>query len=199
MAELGSDWSNLSKEERLGRVNRLWFPNAIYIYTLLRIDALGPEGAIPVICPVCRNQWDFTYNLNESPVAVVEDPDDISWTVDLLDGFQWGDQQIKTLTLKVPQWQAVAGIRRVANEVTLEMELLRSYIVPPEKYGPPTLQVLENVTRKDMLIIARSMEEHTVGIDFSVHTTCPADGAPIDVVIDWGVDSFFGNSFRPTR
>lgn len=199
MVEFGDDWDNLSPAERLTRINNLYFPNAIYAYTMLRRDALGPIGTMPVVCPTCHNQWDYEYNLDESPIQVVDDPNDITWSVSLVDGFQWGEDTIHELTLKVPKWQAVAGIKRTNNQVTLQMELLRAYIVPPPKHGPPTLQVLDNITRKDMLAIAQAMDSHNVGIDFSIETSCPMDGTPINVAIDWGMDSFFGSSYPSIR
>lgn len=203
MVGFGPDWDDLGPKEKLMRINQLYFPNAVYAYVQLRRNSLGPKGVIPVVCPTCGHKWNYEFDLDDTPVTVVDGPingpEDISWEVELEDGFKWGDTTIKTLTLTVPRWQAVAGIRRSSNPVTLQLELLRTYIVSPPRHGTPTMQVLEGITRRDMLIIGKSLDDHAVGIDFSINTACPLDKTPIDVTIDWSMDTFFGTSYLSTR
>jgi hypothetical protein len=198
-----ADFNSMKHNERLLHISRMYLMDVLYVYFYLRINALGGEIPISIVCPSCRHPFNVKTDLNDLDVRVLEDGTqvDLSFDYELRDGIEIRGKEGKVLTVGFIPWQAMdvpdlegeSGL----NPANRDAALLKAGI--QKVNGEPITMLdtdVDNLTLYDKAGLMDTMTEAILGPVLMVEATCPRCTQLAFQPIDWSYDSFFKRSSR---
>lgn len=196
----GEPFERKSEGERRLFLNRMFMSDVLYIYIFLRYQALGNILKMKVTCPVCRNPFDFSADLETLDVRTHERAEDIEGEVELIQGLNIKGEMRKKLKIRPTLWAMLEGLPGplARNEGELKIRAFRDSIIGVEGIESPGLtltdDVLDEMVKRDIELLTREIDRFNAGADLTISDACPFCRCQFYQVIDWGYDYFFGIS-----
>lgn len=194
----GEKLGELKLEQRLLKISGMWMCDVLYIYTYLRVEALGDSLKANIPCNRCKEPFPFTADLQTLDVRTVDDPKELLQNVELRNGFPYQGQDRKKITLQPVRW-SVFESRSTKDLGALQASVIQSSIcgidgVPDEQFSPVPDKALDELSKRDMVSIEKAINDRTPGPLMAISAECPTCSSKWTMPIDWGYDSFFSHS-----
>jgi hypothetical protein len=187
------DFQSLDETQRRLLMTQAWMADVIYMYIWLRIQALGAEMKFGVECPHCNAKVKLPADLTLTDVTVVEDIAALSRRHVLRDGLDVAGASVTELVLQPPRWQAmesVTGVRTSTGDV--KMAMIQSAIRQlGDGKRPVTIDILESLTKRDLEMLTRVIDDLSPGPDLTLEVTCPSCREESKHPLNWSWDFFF--------
>jgi len=190
--------------------------DVIYAYVYARKQALGNELRVPIGCtnPNCKYvDPSAVFDLDTLEVRSAENLDDTFAWVSLTSPIMARDGKTKISSIRVEplKWTVmtqpgfIGGTNQHMDAVSLQSAAVainkheKSAVNGVEREGYPYTLVeseVDEITKRDYLIINERIGELSMGIDITTAIPCPKCGMVIINPLDWEYGNFFGSSFR---
>lgn len=198
------DITKFKLDKKLLIFNRMYQADVFYMYVYLRLQTLGKEMDFGEIkCPSCSHRFPYVADLTTLEVAIIESPADLTFDVELKDGFDMSGDHKTKLKMRPPLWNMLgSNLTPNANEAELFLAMITNCIVNIE--GMPdgavlTERELLQFSKYDVEICRDVMENVLAGPRWEIEGECPKCGEPFYDLIDWTYSRFFGVSSRSRR
>lgn len=195
---------SMKPAERLLTVCQLTMADVLYLYLYLRYEALGHDEPVvmKITCPACRVDYKWYGELGTMQVRVVPDDSlDLKRQCSLRDGIEIKGQPRKVVTLQPILWSAF--LNKSFNGPQHESDAVRGAICGAEGVDQNPLVLtdkeMDELTKRDLNELVRDIDEHSPGPSLRIEPECPACQYKALMVLDWGWETFFSPSVRPTR
>lgn len=188
-----SDFQALDDTQRRLLMSQAWMADVIYMYIWLRIEALGPEMSFNAECPHCGQKCKLPADLNLTDVTVVEDIAALTRHHSLRDGLDVAGVMSKELVVQPPRWQAmdaVQGARSSSGDIKMAM-ILSSIRQVGDGKRPVTLDILESLSKRDLELLTRVIDDLSPGPDLTLEVNCPSCKEESKHPLNWSWDFFF--------
>jgi endogenous inhibitor of DNA gyrase (YacG/DUF329 family) len=190
-----ADFASLNDGQRQLVINNLYMADAIAAYMLLRMEAMGDDLAFDITCPACGTQSRLPANLQDTDLTLPEGPQDLVRRHALRKPLNHGKQTVKTLLVQPPRWHAMSTIKAGATDATdIKLKLILASILGTEDGAPFAPSLLDDLTKRDYEMLAKRVDDTTLGPDLSLEASCPECGASSQTAMRWDFDHFFGAS-----
>lgn len=200
----GQDITKFKHDKKLLIFNQMFQADVFYMYAYLRLITLGKEMDLGEIrCPSCSHRFPFVADLSSLEVAIIENPSDLVFDVELKDGFEMGKNHKTKLKMKPPLWNMLgSNLPTSFNESEMFLAMVTNCIVEIE--GMPDGSVLTEhevlqFSKYDVEICRDAMENVLVGPRWEIDDECPKCGEQFYELVDWTYSRFFGVSSRSHR
>ena len=163
-----------------------------YVLIRLRSFTFGPELPATYTCPSCGEKMDVLENLDDLPVKVLGEGEDLTdVVVELKDGFWDKDQCHTSLSLSLPRGideTVVAPLIRknasTGKNALLARCLTRLGDMPKHRIEQLGSRIFSDLTLTDRRLIDRALNQAAPGIDLSRDCTCAGCGGDIRANLD---------------
>lgn len=194
----GEKIGDLKMEQRVLKFGGMWMCDVLYIYTFLRVDALGDALRTKIPCNRCKESFDFTADLMTLDVKTVDKPEELLHEVELKHGFPYQGSIRKKATLQPVRW-AVFESRSTKDMGALQAAVIQNSIcalegIEHEKFSPVPDKALDELTKRDVEMLSKAINENTPGPMMAITAECPSCNTKWTGAIDWGYDNFFSHS-----
>lgn len=194
------DFDKMKPEERRVVIAGMTMPDVFYAYVWLRLQALGPDFDLRIVCPSCRKKSEITADLNTIEVRAVAKIDDASWPYTVAIPFTIRGKQANTLMFGPPRWTALENAPKDErlNTGAVKALVIRSSIVGVNTDGQVQLadSELDEMSKRDLEKITKLTDDKSIGPIMQLDCKCPNCTAPVKTPIDWNYDSFFAASSK---
>lgn len=198
------DFTTLKEEEKRIIISSMFMGDVLYMYVWLRVQCIDKSLKMDLTCPRCPdgNEIPYDANLETIEVRTAENLEQVKWSYDLKIPFEIRGKEAKTLELAPTRWQTMeASIKAAieAGDVNLggaKMDIIQGCV---RKIGGWDEMVLverdyDFMMKKDIERLTARIDEHEVGPDMSIKENCPRCKRSFITSLDWGYESFFGDS-----
>lgn len=187
------DFQAIPKDERRLIISQMYLGDVMYIWLCLRIDALGEHIKFPLKCPSCTFEHKLNADLSLTDVKVYEDAASLTKPLKLRHGIDLPDKSTTLdVVLQPPRWLGMSGARPGATNSDIKMAILSASIL---KVGdgrfPATTDAIENMSKWDIELMAKTVETDAPGPDLTVEASCPQCQHEWEIPLDWNWDFFF--------
>jgi len=189
----------MKPEERTVVLSQLWMADVFFTYLLIRVRSLGNLLPLKLACPHCGAKFDHTADLNTVEIRSVELVENAHWEYDVRRPFEIRGKTAEKLVLAPARWSSLAQMPGSAkNFGDLKEAIILGSIHEVVDHGPMALVdgELDDMEKEDIEVLAREIDEHSVGPDMSVEGVCGACRKDYIVPIEWGNRDFFAPSSR---
>jgi len=196
------DFCELPRDKQKLILSNMYLGDVFYAYAYARLEALGPDIDIDMVCPVCLEQFRFTGDLGEVSVKPIEKIEDSFWTYELEDPIIIRGKEVKEFSMCQAKWHSVETVRSVGkfDAEAGKLAMIRGVIrgVKGREEFPLTEAEIDELSGRDIENIIGLTEEHYFGPDMKISTRCVKDGcgALIENPINWSYGNFFCQSSR---
>jgi len=198
------DISKFKLDKKLLIFNQMYQADVFYMYAYLRLITLGNEMDLGEIkCPSCSHRFPFVADLTSLEVAIIENPSDLTYDIELKDGFDMGKDHKTKLKMKPPLWRMLgSNLPTNFNESEMFLAMITNCIVEIE--GMPvgttiTEREILQFSKYDVEICRDAMEEVLAGPRWEISDECSKCGEQFYELVDWTYSRFFGVSSRSLR
>lgn len=199
------NFDTMKDGERQLVINQMCMPDVLYMYMYLRYAALGDEPVVMLVrCPSCSTEYRWYGDLGSMDVKVVEsETADLTRPYELRDEMQFRGKTATKLKLGLIKWDTF-GRPEFQNRGSMQGAAITASIVGVDGFDtiPGTFQVsldeLDDMSKFDMSGLTRDIENNTPGPQLDITPECPACQHKQRMMLDWGWDSFFARSARPS-
>lgn len=111
LVQLG-DSANFEKKkpgEKTLALNQLYLSDVLYMYVYLRY-LVDKDYDIPMVCPIDKENFTFTADLNSVEVHIVEKPMELVWDFETRDGMEVRGKTYKMLKIRAPAWRVFSNV-----------------------------------------------------------------------------------------
>lgn len=198
------NFESMKHEERRVVVSQMFMGDVFYAYVWLRMKTLGNELHLNLTCPQCRNKFPFVADLNTIEVDVCDKLDDALWTYELKEPFDIRGKSVTSLLLGPARWTSLESMKSgVMNTGAAKAGVILGSIHGianwKDKEGKPqkvalSESELDEMVKLDIEGITNRIDDYAIGPNMSVEGVCNRCRYNYKLAIDWGYDSFFGDS-----
>lgn len=191
------DFTRMSEDERRNVLTMAPSGDIFHAWTMLRIENLGPELQMTFACGNCQKDIVF-----ETDAEEIEEKVPVSPTADLTEkivtrkGFMYQGARRRETTIAPVLWKTYYGINsNVRTSVTdLKLMVIEGAVVGLEGVEgqiilPPTS--VDTLTKYDIELLARRIEERQLGPELSLDFRCPHCDVRMIRPVSWEYDVFF--------
>jgi hypothetical protein len=206
LAKLGElDFTKLKRSQRRLVVSQLFHADVLYVYTWIRIAALGKHVRFDEFeCEACSFKLDaFAGDLETLEVKAVEGEEVPTAEVELPRGFHYGEAEVGRVTVGPLRWafMETADASILKNPAKFRIASMKAGIVGLEGVdnGAPVVIARDHARQMGPASVNRivaAIDGIGGGAVFEVGGECPKCGERFRRAIDWTYDSFFGRSSR---
>ena len=199
----GQDFTSLSTEEKMLRMNQIEFPNMMYMYIYLRVEELGSEFRLDVGCPTCgKLNKDFLANLDDLDIRIKEKDHPREYDFKLKRPIELDGKTLTSLMLNIGKWDSMEKADREvgSNAAKMKRLLFESCIVgastadgPVEGYVDLS-NVIKKMKKIDIERCMRDSIENNGGPLMAITGDCSQCGVEWWKELDWRYDTFFDSS-----
>ncbi len=201
------NFETMKEAERELAISQMYIGDVFYTYLWLRVQTLGPQLGLNLTCPACRHKHPMTVDLETTEISCAGTPESATWTYDLMEPFNTRQRPIETLTLGPARWNALetmggnSGLNTGAAKASIIAGSIVNVANWTTKEGvPETIMLadteLDEMGKRDVERLTREIDERALGPDMSIEGACPRCRYQYRMAMDWGYDSFFGDSSR---
>jgi len=185
--------------QRMLAVESLTQDDFLTMWVNFRIEAIGTDLELDLICPRCGREFGWVSDLSTMDVKVVGDEAATQWEVELETGVPYPEGRAKRLLVDRPRWKMMTEARPDGTDDfgTIKALSMKHGIVKPldvESRTVLTLDRLDMVRKLDLETFTAEMDAHSAGVDFAFDSQCPRCRHDWTHIVDWTVDSFFSIS-----
>lgn len=193
--------SQLKPEQKQLAIGQMFVGDVFYAYVWLRVQSLGPHLILNLSCPRCNHKIDgFAANLETVEVETAETLADAQWEYDLKNPIAIRSERVAKFLLGPPRWNAMEMVRGgglgVAKPAMLKASIHGIGGKDDHKPAMLTDTDLDELSKRDIEAMINQINRFNVGPNMSVEGDCPQCKYNFRMAIDWGYDSFFGDSSR---
>jgi len=179
---------NLTKQD----VANWYSADRNYVLIRLRSFTFGPELPASYTCPSCGEKLEVVENLDELPVKVLGENEELSEVaVDLQDGYWDKDQCHTAMSLTLPRGvdETLAAPLIRKNPSTGKNALLARCLtklgdMPKHRIEQLGSRIFQDLTLTDRRLIDKALNQTAPGIDLTRDCTCTSCGGDIRVSLD---------------
>lgn len=198
------DISKFKREKKLLIFNQMYQADVFYMYAYLRLQTMGKEMDFgEMACPSCNHRFPFVADLTTLEVAIIENPSDLLYEVELKDGFDMAGNHKTKLKMKPPLWSTFSrNFTGTFNEAELFLIMVTNCIVEIEGMPAGTVltdQEVSQFSKYDVEICRNVMETVLAGPRWEVEGDCTGCGEHFYELVDWTYSRFFDISSRSRR
>lgn len=191
------DFDSLDPSQRRLVLQNLYMGDVFYLWTCLRIEALGPDVRFKLDCAACRTELRPGVDLNSIDVRYVDQPSQLFWKHTLRDGLELGSSVEKELILQPPRWSILISNER--NKKTAISDLKVSVAIGSIRQvgdgkKSPTRRDFDSMSKYDLEFLQKSVDDHAPGIEMEFEVECDQCDHKNRYGFDWTFDFFFGAS-----
>lgn len=200
----GEDFKNKTKDEKIVFINQQDMPNIMYLWVYLRLETLGDEIKLDVICPSCgRNNKDRTFTLNTMDITTKSINDSRISSYKLIKPFMFNDERIETLDINITKWEAMESAKDevATNEGLLKELIFKNSIIGVNKSEDfiDIESLIENLHKIDIESLSNAISKHNGGPALTLSDKCVFCGAEYFRFLNWSYDYFFAASSLPEK
>jgi hypothetical protein len=205
LASLGEiDFAKLKRSQRRLVVSQLFHADVLYVYTWIRIAALGRHVKFDEFrCEACKFSLDgFAGDLLSLEVKFNDGEEVPRESVELERWFKYGQRDVTRVEVGPLKWSFMetADASVLMNPAKFRLATLRSGVVGVgETNGAPVVITREHARQMGPASVNRivaAIDRVGGGAVFEVGGECPQCKEKFRRAIDWTYDSFFGRSSR---
>jgi hypothetical protein len=198
-------FEELKQEERRIHISQMFMGDVFYAYVWLRLQTLGSELHLNLRCPNCGFRFPLVADLETIEVDGCDTLEECMWEYKLKESFEIRGKEVTDLLMGPARWtslesmQGVGGLNTGAAKASVILGSIHGIANWKDKDGKP-MQValaeseLDEMGKRDIEAITNRVDEHAVGPNMSVEGSCQRCRYQYKLAIDWGYDSFFGDS-----
>lgn len=195
LTQLGpwQDFQGLPESERLAITNQMYLGDVMYLYVWLRIEALGQRIVFRMRCPGCKKLFKMVADLRQTDVSAVESPDTLIKSLKLKDGIEVGETLEHNILVHPPQWIAMGSVKAdTTNQHDVKTQIILSSLRQiGESVHPPAPQVLDTLTKYDLEMLTRVIDDMNPGPDLTLEARCAKCGVEFKSPLEWSWSFFF--------
>lgn len=187
-----------SFEKDLLGVTQVFMGDVLYAYVWLRREVLGKDVPMELTCPRCRYTCPFTADLDTLDVRAVDRLEDIYWEYTLKNPFPIRGKPAEAFVLGPPKWSdlEIAGSVGMLDTGGTKSALIAGaidHVVGQENIALAEHE-LDKMSKWDMENLSHLIDQHHLGPDMAIESSCPRCRSGFRLSIEWMYDSFFGLS-----
>ena len=191
--------AELKMEQKRLAIGQMFVGDVFYAYVWLRIQALGAELVLNLTCPQCNKKIEnFVADLDSVEVEVADTLDDACWDYELKNPLTIRGETVSHLVLGPARWNAIelvkGGGRGVAKPLIIKAAIQSLGTKEDNKRIALTETELDELTKRDIEAMVSQIDNRSIGPSMAIEGTCKACARDFRLPIDWGYDSFFGDS-----
>lgn len=185
-----------SPEQEL-KFHKLHYADAMYLYLLARISAVGADYRLPFRCPACKTEGTATFDLKQVQVTVLETPAELEATVKLKHPIKLRTgKTARQVKLRPPSWTIMtkpgvvgASVGQVGYSYLVEAICGADCEEGPYEFMPDEVDALSKI---DTIMLDRHAP--AAGPDLEAKINCPKDACKAEIVngVNWTFAHFFG-------
>lgn len=200
-----TDYSDDELEKALAKIGQLFSGDVFYAYVTLRIEAMGKDLPLQIVCGACEHNFKYVGDLNSIEVTTVDDPQDLSWEFELVDGAELRGKQHTKFRMGPLRWSLMnEAYQSGRNGTTVNINAIKITTACNAITGlgddptPVMLsdQDLDDVSKLDLERLIKAVDEHSLGPAMVIEGACPKCSSEFRRPIDWEAGSFFAISSR---
>lgn len=190
---------SLKPEQKRLIIGQMYAGDVFYAYVWLRTQTLGNEIALNLKCPRCQKSVDgFVADINTVDVHTCSSVDESCWEYELKTPIKIRGDVVTHLKLGPAHWNAMemlngAGLG-MAKPAMLKASIKGLGRMDDAKQVVLTDSDLDELTKRDIEAIIKQINDNNIGPNMAVDGKCKQCGHEFRLPIDWGYDSFFGDS-----
>lgn len=188
-------------------VSMMYMCDVFYVYTLLRVKAMGPKLKTMITCPRpgCNVEFPYVGNLNTLEVSTVENINDIIWEYKLQDPIEIRKKLVTSFKMGYAKWNMLESNSGNTNVPEVKTYTILDSILginDEEEYSPLIIDDLDELSRRDFQGLIEGINENFLGPNMSIEGQCSPEvckkfhrgGHKFMLPIDWRYENFFGSS-----
>jgi len=149
-----------------------------------RIEGISQYAEFQISCPVCGNTFPFMADLETTPIEPIEDVKDIYKEIELKNGIEIRGKLRKKFLIQPVPWRAfLKGKPGIFSYSISSIE--HSIVKELDENTPVTPAMLQNMSKRDMLIVQEEISKSLSAIDLSIEATCASCQETFPAAIDW--------------
>jgi hypothetical protein len=195
----GMDFKKHDIEHRMHILSEMFAGDVFYMYAFVRVSSIGPEFQLKDLeCPACSHHIPiFKVDLSTIEVLTRDDPEEITHTVELRDGFTLANELRKKIILQPASFRVMAH-SDIENDALFFADVLKSTCTSIEgvEGAVITEDEISQMSPYDLALVRSENDFLAGGIDWSVEITCEKCKRLFTRIIDWRYGSFFALSSR---
>ena len=193
------DDPKMKPEQKRLAIGQMFTPDVFYAYVYLRTQALGPELALNVTCPRCAQKVPkFVADLSSVEVTTADTLGEACWEYHLLNPITVRGKKVGTFVLGPTRWNALEMMKGAGIGMAKPAMIKASiHAVGSKEDGEQVVLTetdLDELTKRDIEAMTSQIDNHSLGPNMAVEGKCPSCSFDFKLPIDWGYDSFFGDS-----
>lgn len=200
----------MNSKERLLTIGMMHLGDVQMMYVWARLEAIGQELPMSLECPTCRYKYEFTANLNDLDVLILnpDEETDLEFDYELRDGLEVRGEVRHWIRCGPVAWAAldipdVSHENALANPATRESAVIRGAVKGVEGIdGPVTLTRgdIDGFSKWDKEGLIVVLADRMPGPRLIVEDECPKCQADLFQMMPWTFETFFTRSSRlPTK
>jgi len=178
------DFDSMKFNEKRAIIERLYLSDILYMFLKYRIDGISQYAEFQIACAVCGNTFPFMADLETTPVEPIEKLTDIHQVVELKNGIQIGGKLRKKFVIQPLPWKAFLKTKPGIYAYSIA-SIEHSIVKEAEEGIPVTPHMLQDMTKRDMLLVQEVISKRLSALDLSVEATCTDCGQTFAAAIDW--------------
>lgn len=185
--------------ERLAIIDQMYLSDVLFLYLWLRVQSLGKDLPVDLICPRCREKIPFIADLHSLDVRSVDTIEDAEWQFGLKTPVQIREQEVGVFAIRPPRWSALGSVGSDGrNFGELKASVIHSSVYTVGDMDPSSLapHEFDEMTKLDFETLTTEIDNKAIGPDFMLEVDCPGCGRQIRSSIEWASEDFFGVSSR---
>lgn len=196
------DFESMKEAERKAVVATLYMGDVLYMYVWLRVQCLGKSLKMDLTCLRCNFEFPYDADLNTVVVRTADSLENAKWSYVLKSPFEIRGEMANSFDLAPTRWQTMeTSIKKQydagdANGSGTKMDMIEGCIKRVTGREDMVLisKEFDDMLKVDIERLATRIDKHEVGPDLSVKEKCPRCKRDFVTTLDWGYESFFGDS-----
>jgi len=178
------DFETMKFKEKRAVIERLFLADILYMFLRYRIDGISQYAEFQISCPACGTSFPFMADLETTPVEPIEKIKDIYHTIELRNGIQIGQKLRKRFVVQPLPWRAFLKTKPGIYSYSIA-SIEHSIVKEADENIPVTPGMLQDMTKRDMLLVQDVVSNKLSALDLSIEAKCMECQESFPAAIDW--------------
>jgi hypothetical protein len=191
-------WTPETKHgEKLLALGRMYLPDVLYMYVLLRSKVISDRLKMDLACPTCRHKFLFNGAMSSIEVNTLEKVSDLDWYFPLQDPISIRKKTVTKFRMNPPKWFQLESSVASANAESAKIMICKACIVGLNDEMDVTQigdSEMDEVSKRDLERMQNEINQDFLGPKMSIEGDCPACNRQFALPINWRDDAFFSES-----
>lgn len=201
------NFEDMKFEERRVILGQMCMGDVFYAYVWLRVQTMGHQLEMNVTCTSCAAKYPFTADLRTVEVETAEDVADAQWEYELKTPITIRSKKCTRLILGPNRWNDMeqmkggGGLDTGAAKAAIIKGSIAALPDHVDAQGKPQAialaeSELDEMMKRDIEALTTQIDKRGIGPEMVVESKCKKCKRENRQPIEWGYDSFFGDSSR---